>query len=104
MTGSSSMNKAIRWQLASRWLEAIFNQTVTQFRPAMSVIRLLLTPVAVLAGALSVWRLAADAGWTNGFFIADGFLSHWQLWFAIAIGIQMSAWGLNRRIPALERK
>jgi hypothetical protein len=99
-----AMNKVIRWQSRPRWLDAIYNRAATQFRPALPVLRFLLTPIAVLAGALSIWRLAADAGWTNGFFIADGFLSHWQFWFAIAVGIQMSAWSLNRRVAVLERK
>jgi hypothetical protein len=57
---------------------------------------LVLTPVALLAGVLGVWRLAADPGWTNGFFIAHGVLSRYQLWFAVSIGAQMSALVLNR--------
>lgn len=55
-----------------------------------------LTPVAVLAGALGVWRFGADPGWTNRFFIADGLLSHWQAWFAVAICVYASGRGLNR--------
>ncbi len=98
------MNMTIRWQLAPRWLDAIYNRATRQFRPAFPVVRFLLTPIAVLAGALSIWRLAADAGWANNFFIADGFLSHWQLWFATAIGFQLSALGLNRRVASPERK
>jgi hypothetical protein len=56
----------------------------------------LLTPVAVLAGALGVWRLGADPGWTNQFFIATGLLSHWQPWFAVAACMHTSARSLNR--------
>ena len=41
---------------------------------------LLLTPMAVAAGTLAAWRFGVDAGWTRTFFIADGFLSHWQVW------------------------
>ena len=91
-----NINEAIRWQSAPRWFEAISNQARKLLGSALPVLRLLLTPVAMLAGALSIWRLAADPGWTNGFFIANGFPSHWQVWFAIAIGMQMSAWSLNR--------
>lgn len=56
----------------------------------------LLTLVAVLAGVLGAWRLGADPGWTNDFFITDGLLSRYQLWFTLAIGAQMSALNLNR--------
>ena len=62
----------------------------------VSMWELVLTPFAVLAGVLGAWRLGADPGWTSDFFIADGLLSHYQLWFAIAIGAQTSAFVLNR--------
>jgi len=55
-----------------------------------------LTPIAVLAGVLGVWRLGADPGWTNDFFITHGLLSRYQLWFAFAIAAQSSALLLNR--------
>jgi len=71
---------------------------------AWPVLRFLLTPLAVTAGAVSIWRLGADPGWTNGFFIAQGFLSHWQVWLAAAIGTQLLAFGLNRWVPAPARK
>jgi len=60
------------------------------------VLVVLPAPVTVLAGALGCWRFGADPGWTNHFFIASGFLSHWQAWFAVAIGVQASSRGLNR--------
>jgi hypothetical protein len=62
----------------------------------LSIFAVLLTPVAVLAGALGVWRLGADPGWTNQFFIANGLLSHWQTWFAVAIGVHKSSRSLHR--------
>lgn len=61
-----------------------------------SMSALVLKPVAVLAGTLGAWRLAADLGWTNGFFIADGLLARYQVWFAIAITAQTSGLILNR--------
>lgn len=57
---------------------------------------LVLTPVAVLAGVLGIWRLGADPGRTKNFFIANGLLSHYQLCFGVAIGAQTSAFILNR--------
>jgi hypothetical protein len=67
-----------------------------QILPAASMSGLVLTLTAVLAAALGAWRLGVDPGWTGPFFIADGWLSRYQLWFAIAIGAQTSAFILNR--------
>ena len=66
------------------------------FQACASVSAVMLKPLAVLAGTLAAWRLAADFGWTNGFFIADGLLARYQVWFAIAISAQTSALILNR--------
>jgi len=87
------------WQTAPDWLEVIAQ---VGFRPALSLAGLLLTPVAVVAGALGAWRFGADAGWTNTFFIADGALSHWQIWCAFAIGLQACAYTLKRAVAAQE--
>jgi hypothetical protein len=57
----------------------------------LSLLGLLLTPVAVVAGAIAAWRFGVDAGWTRSFFVAGGFLSHWQVWFAFAIGVEACA-------------
>jgi hypothetical protein len=62
------------------------------------LVGLLLTPVAAAAGALAAWRFGVEAGWTNTFFIAHGFLSHWQVWGAFAIGLQICASSLSQRI------
>jgi len=87
------MRLAAVWQMAPDWTEAIAQ---VRFRPALSLLGLLLTPVAVVAGGIGAWRFGADAGWTNTFFIADGVLSHWQVWFAFAIGLQACAQTLKR--------
>ena len=93
------------WQTAPDWLEVVAQ---VRFRPALALLGLLLMPVAVVAGGLGAWRFGADAGWTNTFFIADGLLSHWQVWCAFAIGLQAGSYALKRgvtdqqlRIPAL---
>lgn len=56
----------------------------------------LLTPAALTACALALWRLAADLHVAGQFAIADGLFSHWQVWFAVAILIQLIAIFLNR--------
>jgi hypothetical protein len=66
------------------------------FVPSVSMLGHLLTPIAVLAGVMGVWRFGADPGWTRKFFLADGLFSRYQLWFAVAIAAQTSALILNR--------
>ena len=69
----------------------------------LTLLGLLLTPVAVAAGALAAWRFGVDAGWTSRFFIAGGFLSHWQVWCAFAISAEVCAWTLRRGAVARVR-
>jgi hypothetical protein len=56
----------------------------------------LLTPAALMAFVLGVWRIAADLEWTSEFAIADGILSHWQVWIASALALHFITWLLNR--------
>jgi hypothetical protein len=56
----------------------------------------MLTPAAVLAAVLALWRLAADMNWTGSFAIASGFFSHWQVWLGAAMLLQLCAHLLNR--------
>jgi len=56
----------------------------------------LLTPVAFLVGVVGVWRLTADLGFTAGFAISSGIFSHWQVWLATAVLLEICARLLNR--------
>ncbi len=56
----------------------------------------LLTPAAVMACVLALWRLAADLNATGQFPIPNGFFSHWQIWIALAVSLQFCATVLNR--------
>jgi hypothetical protein len=56
----------------------------------------LLTPAAVMALALGMWRIAADLNWTSSFYIESGPLSHWQVWFGAAALLQLCSHYLNR--------
>jgi hypothetical protein len=62
---------------------------------ACSLVGLLLTPVAVAAGALAAWRFGVDVGLTRTFFIPTGLLSHWQVWGAFALTAQACASSLS---------
>jgi hypothetical protein len=87
--------EAAPWQTVPGWFEAIVQ---ARFRQAWSLLGLLLTPVAATAGAIAAWRFGVEAGWTNTFFIAHGFLSHWQVWGLFAICAQACAYSLSPRV------
>jgi hypothetical protein len=55
----------------------------------------LVTPAALMACALGLWRLGADMGFFSDFAIATGIFSHWQVWLAIAGVLQLVASSLN---------
>ena len=56
----------------------------------------LLTPAAVMASVLGIWRLCADLKLTAAFGISSGLFSHWQVWLTAAAALQWGAWMLNR--------
>jgi hypothetical protein len=63
-----------------------------------NVLVALLTPAAVVAFVMGMWRVCADLGWAGAFLIAGGFFSHWQVWIALSIALKMLsstliAWG-----------
>jgi len=101
----TTRNMKAQYQSAPRRL---FFRAPVQILPALAMSSLALTLISVLAGALGVWRFGADLHLTNRFFLTSGLLSRYQLWFAIAIGAQTSAfilnwWVANRKldVPAL---
>jgi hypothetical protein len=57
---------------------------------------MLLTPAALIALLLAFWRIAADLNWTASFAIPSGLFSHWQVWMACAVLLQLCARMLNR--------
>ena len=56
----------------------------------------LLTPLALVAWVLGIWRIAADLNWTNPFAIPSGPFSHWQLWFGLGALLQWCSRLLHR--------
>jgi hypothetical protein len=78
-----------------RWF---FERIVVASEAAMNVLPALLTPAAVTALVLGLWRVSADLGWTGEFLIANGFFSHWQVWIALAIVLQVSAASLAAKM------
>jgi hypothetical protein len=64
-------------------------------RLAASAIGTLLTPAALMAYVLGIWRLASDLGMAGEFAIS-GLFSHWQVWIALAVGLHITSASLNR--------
>jgi hypothetical protein len=80
---------------------AALYRTTVKVLPYPELVRMapvLLSPIAVIAALMACWRFGADAGWTDTFAFSDGLFSHWQVWLALAIGIQWSANRLDRFI------
>jgi hypothetical protein len=65
-------------------------------RKAALALSALLTPAAVMASVLGLWRLAADLKVTGAFAISSGVFSHWQVWIGFAVVLQRCSWSLNR--------
>jgi hypothetical protein len=61
-----------------------------------SVAAALLSPAAVTAAALGLWKLTAELHLTRSFAIVSGFFSHWQVWLGAAIILQVCSRFLNR--------
>jgi hypothetical protein len=56
----------------------------------------LLPPLALTAGLLAIWRIAADLKLAGSFAIANGLFSHWHVWMGAAVLLQTCAFALNR--------
>ena len=61
------------------------------------LVQLMSPPAILLAGVLGFWRLGADLRWTGEFPIPSGVFSRYQVWFAVSIGLYLSAAALTRR-------
>ena len=48
---------------------------------------------------LGLWRLGNDVGVTLRFFVEDGFLSHWQVYFGLAAAAAVGAQALRDAVP-----
>ena len=65
-------------------------------QPIALALASLLTPAAVMACVLALWRLGADLKATGQFPILNGLFSHWQVWLTLAGSLQFCATLLNR--------
>jgi hypothetical protein len=75
----------VRNTFAALPFKHICRELFSRFMLVLPALRPALTPGAILAATLGVWRLAAEDGWINNSVFAKGLVSHWQFWFAIAL-------------------
>ena len=77
-------------------LQQVWNRLVATSQQAANILPALLSPVALVALALGIWRLGSDLGWTGDFVISEGFFSHWMVWIALALTLQTASTSLSR--------
>ena len=88
---SSAKLQSIVLRLQRGW-----NRVVTTSQQAANILPALLSPAALIALVLGIWRLGSDLGWTGDFVIAEGFFSHWMVWIALALTLQTASTSLSR--------
>ena len=71
-------------------LQPAVNRAAVISNEAARLVAAFLTPAAVTAASMALWRLGADMGWTGAFAISDGFFSHWQVWMILALGMMLT--------------
>jgi hypothetical protein len=72
-----------------RLANALATPTLALGRQLPNIVVALLTPAALVALAMGLWRVGADLNWAGAFPITGGFFSHWQVWIALSIGLKM---------------
>jgi len=92
ITSETTIKSQFRFEGALALVAQIFSRQLANTLVA------LLTPAAVVAFVMGMWRVCADLGWAGAFLISGGFFSHWQVWIALAIALKtlsssLIAWG-----------
>ena len=84
----------IRIVLQPNWvreISAIADKTAATVSRVPSLIVASITPAALTALSLGLWRLTTDLEWTEWFPVSSGLLSHWQAWIALGIALKFGA-------------
>jgi hypothetical protein len=97
--GASDFSNA---RFSNARLQSLLRRTVDTSAQAADVLVALVTPSAVVASVMGLWRLTADLGWTESFPISTGFFSHWLVWIALAIGLKFGASALAAKLLPVE--
>jgi hypothetical protein len=78
-----------------RWAR-IWRQSGARRGAFVSAISRGLNLASVVAFLLALWRLSSDLNWTRRFALSQGLFSHWQIWLALAVLLQVAATMLQR--------
>lgn len=76
-------------------LQLVAKSQAANIRQVISLFTFVLNQSALAAYVFAIWRVGVDLGVTGQFFIAEGLFSHWQVWLASAITLQVAASSLN---------
>src|ERR1700722_9910975 len=68
---------------------AVANKTLSLGRQLPNILVALLTPAALVAFAMGLWRVSSDLDWAGAFPITTGFFSHWQVWIGLSAALKM---------------
>jgi len=68
--------------------EALAGPTVALGRQLPNIVVALLTPAALVALAMGLWRVGADLDWAGAFPIVGGFFAHWQVWIVLSAALK----------------
>ena len=68
---------------------ALVTSTLALARQLPNILVALLTPAALVALAMGLWRVSADLDWAGAFPITTGFFSHWQVWIGLSAALKM---------------
>ncbi len=96
----------IRIVLQPNWVKgisAIADRTGAALAKIPSLIVASITPAALTALSLGLWRLTTDLEWTEWFPVSSGLLSHWQAWIALAIALKFGATALVAKLHLQQR-
>jgi hypothetical protein len=81
-------------KLEMRLAGRLASTTLALGRQLPNIFVALLTPAALVALAMGLWRVSADLDWASAFPILSGFFSHWQVWIALSVALKILSSGL----------
>jgi hypothetical protein len=84
-TTSSERLAKVETRLAGGLVIAV----LTLGRQLPNILVALLTPAALVALTMGLWRVSADLAWAGAFPITGGFFSHWQVWIGLSVALKM---------------
>ena len=76
-------------RLEIRLAGALATPTLALARQLPNILIALLTPAALVALVMGLWRVAADLDWAGAFPITAGFFEHWQVWIVLSAALKM---------------